>query len=260
MQLEEIIQFLEEIAPLELADPSDAGRIGLILERKSHINKIATSLDVSVPVLEEAARAGADLLVAHHTPIYEPVNRIDRMLAGILKTALDNDISIYVMHTNYDRAVGGVNDILAELLEIRNTTFLDMGRIGEIIPTTTEELAKSTAVKLGTHVRYVGDHEIETVMVLGGSGLRKEYIEMAMDAGADAIISGELRHDVIPYSKDISLIDATHYATENPAMSRLSERMPVESVFIDHHPHVHVIVEPDSPVSGINYEHEENRT
>ena len=242
MQLEEIIRILEQIAPPELADPSDAKRIGLVLERKSDISKIATSLDVNVPVLNRAARAGADLLVAHHTPIYEPVNHISKYLADILKTALDNDISIYVMHTNYDSAPGGVNDVLAELLGLSDVATAGFGRVGTVAPTHTKELAEFTAQRLGTHVRYAGDHEIETVMVLGGSGLKAEFIEIALDNGADAFISAEMRHDVIRYARDISLIDATHYATENPAMSGLVERLPVESVFIDHRPEVHVVV------------------
>ena len=104
MKIPEITGFLEKIAPLELADESDRGRIGLILDLDNEINKIATALDVTDHVLHEAALAGADLLVAHHTPIYEPVNHISKTLADTLKIALDNDISIYVMHTNYDSA------------------------------------------------------------------------------------------------------------------------------------------------------------
>ncbi len=242
MNLTQITKFLENIAPPELADESDIGRIGLVLDRDNEVNKIATTLDVTDHVLLEAARSGADLLVAHHTPIYEPVNLLSKTLADTLKIALDNEISIYVMHTNYDRAQGGVNDVLAGLLGLEHTRTVDMGRIGDVAPTNTEELARLTAQRLDTHVQYAGDHSIESVMVLGGSGLRKEYIDMALDAGADALVSGELRHDVIKYSKEISLIDATHYATENPAMQALAGRLPVESVFIDNKPQVHVIV------------------
>ncbi|MDW7776799.1 MAG: Nif3-like dinuclear metal center hexameric protein [Methanosarcinales archaeon] len=243
MKITQVIKFLENIAPPELADEYDIGRIGLVLDRDNEVNKIATSLDVTNHVLLEAARCGADLLVAHHTPIYEPVNRLSKTLAETLKIALDNEISIYVMHTNYDRAQGGVNDVLAGLLGLHHTRTVDMGRVGDVAPTTTEELARLTAQRLDTHVQYAGGHPVERVMVLGGSGLRKEYIEMAIDAGADAFVSGELRHDVIPYSKDISLIDATHYATENPAMRELAKRLPVESVFIDCKPQVRVIVQ-----------------
>lgn len=246
MKLTQIIKFLENIAPPELADESDIGRIGLILDRENEVNQIAASLDVTEHVLLEAARSGADLLVAHHTPMYEPVNRLSKTLADTLKIALDHDISIYVMHTNYDRAQGGVNDVLAGLLGLQHIRTIGMGRIGEIAPTHTEELAKGTALRLETHVQYAGDHPVESVMVLGGSGLRREYIEMAINAGADALVSGELRHDVIPYSKDISLIDATHYATENPAMRSLAGRLPVKSVFIDCKPQVRVIVQENS--------------
>ncbi|MCL7413589.1 MAG: Nif3-like dinuclear metal center hexameric protein [ANME-2 cluster archaeon] len=246
MKLPHIIKFLENIAPPELADESDIGRIGLILDRKNEVNHIATSLDVTEHVLLEAAQSGADLLVAHHTPIYEPVNRLSKTLADTLKIALDNEISIYVMHTNYDRAQGGINDVLAGLLGLHHTRTIDMGRIGDNDPTNTEGLARLTAQRLDTHVQYAGDHMVESVMVLGGSGFRREYIEMAIDAGADALVSGELRHDVIPYSKDISLIDATHYATENPAMRTLAGRLPVESVFIDSKPQVRVIVQQNS--------------
>ena len=240
MKLAEIISILEKIAPPELADEWDSG-IGLIVDRNEKIHRIATSLDVTDHVLKEAAAAGVDMLVSHHTPIYLPVNRISRDLGNTLKIAMDNEISIYVMHTNYDRAPGGVNDILAQLLGLDQIRTADMGRIGTITPTETATFARQVAEKLGTHVSYAGDHQIETVMVLGGSGLQKEFIEMALNEGVDAFVSGEMRHNALRYIDDISLIDATHYATENPAMKQLSKRLPVESVFIDHRPAVHVI-------------------
>ena len=59
MKIADITGFLEKIAPLELADESDRGRIGLILDRDNEVNKIATALDVTDHVLQEAARAGA---------------------------------------------------------------------------------------------------------------------------------------------------------------------------------------------------------
>lgn len=240
MKRAEILQILENIAPPELAEEWDSG-IGLIVDRNDEISRIATSLDVTDYVLQEAANAKADMLVSHHTPFYLPVNRISRDLGNTLKIALDNEISVYVMHTNYDRAPGGVNDILAQLLGLNQIRTAHMGRIGTITPTDTEVFAGQVAEKLGTHVCYAGHHRIETVMVLGGSGFQKEYIEIALQEGADAFVSGELRHNALRYINDISLIDATHYATENPAMKKLSERLPVESVFIDTRPPVRVI-------------------
>ena len=37
------------------------------------------------------------------------------------------------MHTNFDKAEGGVNDVLAELLELTNITNLAPGKLSESI-------------------------------------------------------------------------------------------------------------------------------
>lgn len=238
MHLKDLIPILESIAPPELAEEFDNGRIGLVLDRSAEIKKIAVSLDPTDHVLKEAAKLGANLLVTHHTLIFDPINLISRQLSDTLKIAIDNDISIYSMHTNFDKAQGGVNDVLVELLGLRNITAHGMGRIGEIEPLNAKDLAVLISKKLNTHVQYVGDCEIRKVMVIGGSGFRREYIDIAVENGADALISGELRHDAIRYAADLCLFDASHYATEAPAMKRLCERLPVKSIYIEDKPEV----------------------
>ncbi|MDO8726730.1 MAG: Nif3-like dinuclear metal center hexameric protein [Candidatus Methanoperedens sp.] len=238
MNLKDLIPILESIAPPELAEDFDTGRIGLVLDRCMKIKKIAVSLDPTDHVLKEAAKLGANLLVTHHTLIFDPINLISRQLSDTLKIAIDNDISIYAMHTNFDKAQGGVNDVLAELLGLKNIEAQGMGRLGEIDPLDAKELAILISGKLNTHVQYVGDSKIKKVMVIGGSGFRRGYIDIAVENGADALISGELRHDAIRYAGDLCLFDATHYATEAPAMKRLCERLPVKSVFIGDKPTV----------------------
>lgn len=240
MHLNEIITLLESIAPPSLAEDFDNGRIGLVLDRGRDIKKIAVALDPTDSVLKEAARIGADLLITHHTLIFDPVNLISKRLSDTLKIAIDNDISIYTMHTNYDKAEGGVNDVLAGLLELKNTVPLPLGRIGEIEPVQSSAFAAFIAKKLDTHVQYKGDGQIKKVMVVGGSGFRREYIDIAFENDVDALVSGEMRHDAIRYAEGLCLFDATHYATEAPAMRRLCERLPDGSVFIEDKPKIFV--------------------
>jgi len=238
MHLKEIIPLLESIAPPSLAEDFDNGRIGLVLDRGSDIEKIAVALDPTDLVLKETARIGADLLITHHTLIFDPINFISKRLSDTLKIAIENDISIYTMHTNYDKADGGVNDVLAELLGLKRIIPLPLGRIGEIEPVQAHEFASFIAKKLDTHVQYKGCGGIKKVMVIGGSGFRREYIDIAMENGADALVSGEMRHDAIRYANGLMLFDATHYATEAPAMRKLCEGLPVESVFIEDKPKI----------------------
>ncbi|HEY9204312.1 MAG TPA: Nif3-like dinuclear metal center hexameric protein [Candidatus Methanoperedens sp.] len=241
MNLKEIIPILESIAPPDLAENFDAGRIGLVLDRGADIRKIAVSLDPTDHVLNEAASLGANLLITHHALLFDPINLISKKLSDTLKIAIENDISIYTMHTNYDKAEGGVNDVLAESLGLTNCTPLALGIVGEIPPMDAGEFASMISRKLDTRVQYVGDSEMRKVMVIGGSGFRREYIDTAIEQGADALVSGELRHDAIRYAGELCLFDATHYATEAPAMKRLCGRLPVESVFIDDKPQLRVL-------------------
>ncbi|MEZ5334009.1 MAG: Nif3-like dinuclear metal center hexameric protein [Methanolobus sp.] len=246
MQLNEVVSVLEDIAPPELAEDFDTGRIGLTLDLENDIKKIAVALDPTEYVLNRAAMIGADMLITHHTLIFHPVNCIDKKLADSLKIALDNKISLYAMHTNYDKAKGGVNDALANRLGLSEIREIPIGRIGKIPPCSVETFVNHVSKSLNTHINYTGNRdEIETVMVFGGSGFRSEYIDVGRQYGADAYVSSELKHDIIRSYPDMLLVDATHYATENPGMEALcpvlAERLKLDVEFIDHDPLIKVL-------------------
>lgn len=238
MELKKIVQILEEIAPPELADDFDKGRIGLILGLEGDVKKIAVALDANSYVLKKAAEMKADMLITHHTLIFHPINIISKSLADSLRVALENGISLYSMHTNYDRAEGGINDVLAARLGLKNIRSPEIGRIGEIEPCSSTELATHVSDCLQTPVVYAGEkEEIRKVMVIGGSGFRNEYLELARENRVDAFISSELKHDILRAYEDLCLIDASHYATENPGMKALCPRLRsltgIEVEFID---------------------------
>ncbi|MDO9517301.1 MAG: Nif3-like dinuclear metal center hexameric protein [Methanosarcinaceae archaeon] len=246
MNISSIITVLEQIAPPELAEDFDEGKIGAILNLGNDIEKIAVALDPTDYVLNRAADIGADMLITHHTLIFHPITVVTKTLADTLKIAIDNNISLYSMHTNYDKVQGGVNDVLADRLGLVNVTNLELGRIGYIPTCSTDTFAKHVSRSLNTHVQYVGDNDdISRVMVIGGSGFRAEYLDIAREDDVDAFVSGELKHDVIRARGNISLIDATHYATENPAMEhlcgRLLDMLDVDVEFIDHNPFINVM-------------------
>jgi len=238
MELVKIVKILEEIAPPELADNFDEGRIGLILGLGKNIERIAVALDANSYVLKKAADMKADLLITHHTLIFHPINKISKSLAASLKLALENGISLYSMHTNYDRAEGGINDVLAARIGLKNIEAVEIGRIGEIEPCSSAELASRVSECLQTPVMYAGEKKgIRRVMVIGGSGFREEFLEIARANRVDAFVSSELKHDILRTYEDLCLIDATHYATENPGMeilcSKLRELPDVDVEFIE---------------------------
>ncbi len=117
--LSDVIEDLETFAPLELADSWD--RPGLqVGDPRSPVRRILVALDPSPPAVAEAVRRQAQLLVTHHPLLLDPLHRIDlsRSPGCVLGDAIRSGLSIYSAHTNLDRAQGGVNDRLAEVLGV----------------------------------------------------------------------------------------------------------------------------------------------
>lgn len=220
MELTGAISLLERIAPPDLAEEFDEGRIGLVVEGTDRIETVACALDATLSVVHEAVSMGAGLLVVHHTPLWHPFTRVTGRYADLLRDVLAHELNIYVMHTNFDRASGGINDALADLLHLEDRAAMSLGIVG----TTVMDIEAMAGV-LGGGLRVYGEvPENPRIGVVGGSGFDIDLIHDAVILGADAFLSSELKHSVLRESP-IPLIESTHYALESPGMMALSERM-----------------------------------
>jgi dinuclear metal center YbgI/SA1388 family protein len=234
MDLAAVIARLEEIAPPDQAEEFDAGRIGLVVEGRSDVRTVCCALDATPFVVDEAVRAGADLLVVHHTPLWNPVTAITGENASLLRSCLGAGLGVYVMHTNYDHALPGINGALASLLDLANPEPLSLGLVGGCTLTPGD-----ISARLGVPVRVWGrTGKISRLAVVGGSGFDPDLIAEAVSAGADAFLSAEMKHAVarrIP----IPCIEATHYALEAPGMRALARETGWQ--FIDDPPVLSVV-------------------
>ena len=252
MKQTDLIQLLEQIAPPEIAADFDDGRIGLIIdllyEKNREINKIAVALDVTTDVLLKAAAFEADLLICHHTPLFHPIMKIPESLSKKLQIIFDNSISVYAMHTNYDNADGGINTVLADIFNLKDRIKTDFGIVGTIEPIAADDFAKTVSEKLNAPLIYAGSNRIQKIMICGGSCLNRHALLIAQEHQVDAFLSSELKHsDVLRERGDMTVIDAGHYATENPGMKVLAARLKkeigdkVDVLFIDDDPKLKTI-------------------
>jgi dinuclear metal center YbgI/SA1388 family protein len=244
MELSELVRTLEEIAPPELAEEMDHGKIGLIVPGTRDVKKIATALDPTPFVIKKAAEAKAGALIVHHTLIWDPLTAIDRSLAQSLKMLLDSRMSLYSMHTNFDRAPGGVNDTLASLLGMTSVVAIDLACAGMVEKQSLGSFAAMASKALRTDVEVVGDpdKEVRTVVSSAGSGFR-DALPVAKRLNADVLLSSELRHDVIRDRGEVALVAAPHYFTEAPAMRKLAGQLEavVPAEYVDDPPEIRVI-------------------
>jgi len=239
MEISKVINFLEEIAPVKLSENWD--NVGLLVgDFEREIFKVLICLDVTNEVVQEAISEGVDLIISHHPVIFSGIKAITNasVLGKKILDCIKNDIALYAMHTNFDIAEGGTNDILFDLLELyqkENMSDLDdqvgysIGRIGELweaMPL--KEFAKAVKQKLNLEaINYVGDDDqiIKRVAVCTGSGIK--YYNDAIEKQADVFITSDIGHhqamDAIEMG--ISLIDATHYATEFIMVKNIKDKL-----------------------------------
>jgi dinuclear metal center YbgI/SA1388 family protein len=210
---------MDRLAPPELAEDFDAGKIGLIVEGAPEFSTVCCALDATPAVVKKAIRKKAGMLVVHHTPLWTPLTSVTGSTAALMRDVLSARMNIWVMHTNYDHAEEGVNDALAELLSLTDTVPLSLGRVGSCT-LTLEEISR----RLECPLRVWGDLPcMGRLAVVAGSGFDPEILAEAKEKGADAFLSSELKHS-IARSAPLPCIEATHYALEAPAMKRLAVR------------------------------------
>lgn len=242
--VKEIYYKLDSWAPFETQMSFDNS--GFLVGRGSRaVNSVLVALDVTLPVVEEAARLGCDLIVAHHPVIFEPVRRLnDEDPTGeILLSLAEKGIAAICAHTNLDAAQGGVNDCLARALELKELELLEqegvdrngrpygIGRIGTAHEqgSTVAEYASHVKNCLGAaSVRFVDTGKPVRRVAVGGGSCGSMLMDV-VKAGCDTFVTADVKYNVFLDAKalGINLMDAGHYATENvvtPALAGFLRR------------------------------------
>mgnify|MGYP004684618221 FL=1 len=236
----EIEQALFELAPGEAAMEWD--NVGHLLgDPNQAVERVLVALDVTEGVADEAIVSGCQLVVAHHPVMncrWTPVQNIrdDTFQGHLFLKLLRNNVSAICMHTNLDIAWGGVNDALAQRLELVDPGPLcenGLGRVGEY----PESVALADYVRfvcqaLGCNGLRYADAGKPVRRVAVGGGACGEFEDDAIRAGCDTFVTADLSyHQFLDAAgKGINLIDAGHFPTEDPVCEKvityLTDRFP----------------------------------
>lgn len=114
MDLKDVLQVMEQLAPLSLAESWD--NVGLLVEpsKSRPIQTILLTNDLTLAVMEEAEAMRCNLIVSYHPPLFRPIKRlVQKDWKQLLAVrAIESGIAIFSPHTSWDSVKGGVNDWL----------------------------------------------------------------------------------------------------------------------------------------------------
>jgi dinuclear metal center YbgI/SA1388 family protein len=155
MIVKDVINYLEELAPLNYAEDFD--NVGLLVgDKQTKVTGVLVALDTLEAVVDEAIEKNCNLIVSFHPIIFKGLKKItgtSYVERTVLK-AIKNDIAIYAIHTALDNALKGVNDIICNTLGLTHKKILmpQKGTIKKLttyVPTQNAKALRSELFKAG---------------------------------------------------------------------------------------------------------------
>lgn len=239
MRVVDIVKIMDSMAPSNLTDSWDntgfqLGNMG------KEVKKVLVALDLDLVTFKKAKEVQADMIITHHPLIFRPLKKItsESYKGKLILDIIKEDIAVYSAHTNLDIVDGGVNDVLAELLGLREVEVLKCtqkepleygyGRIGNIDETPIPNFLNKLKEKLEVNnLKVFGktDGNINRIALCGGSG--GDFIQDAHDKSADIYITGDIKYHEAQLANELNLllIDAGHYNTEKIILPEIRKRL-----------------------------------
>lgn len=217
--LDDIVQHLDaKLLPSRYDDPTGNG---LLVRGRSPIRRVGAALNTSFAAIDEAIQTDCGLLFVHHAPWASIELDLYQAKLERLRSA---GVSLYAAHEALDRAANNsVGAILARLVDVTIEREGDADLvIGHAPPLTFENWTALVARRLDTPVRaWSNNRQFARVGIVPGGGGGTAYLAAALALGCDTFLTGEgsLYTELFAREHELSLVFASHGATEFPAVT-----------------------------------------
>ncbi len=168
MIIQDVINHLEEIAPLAYAEDFD--NVGLLVgSNTTEVTGILVRLDTLEAVVDEAIEKDCNLIVSFHPIIFKGLKSIagKTYVERTVLKAIKHDVAIFAIHTALDNALYGVNDMICNQL--------GLGKKQILIP------QQNTIKKLTTYVPKSEADVLRNALFQVGAGSIGNYSECSFN-------------------------------------------------------------------------------
>ena len=198
-RIRDIYDIIDAVAPFSTAlDFDNAGL--LVGDGNTIVTRALLALDITPAVVAEAASMNANLILSHHPVIFHPLKSLGPQ--DVPYQLASRGIAALCCHTNLDLSpVCGVNVALGSKLEEP----LEPQAFAALV----KEKLSAPAVKF-----CPGQGKVQRVFFCSGAG--GGYVHQAACRGADAYLTGEMKHheELEAAQSRLTCVAAGHYHTE----------------------------------------------
>lgn len=144
----DIVGIINKIAPFSLAEGWDNPGLQ-VGDPCAEASRIMVALDPTADAIASAVASSCQILVTHHPLIFKPLKSVSTASSHgrLIHSAIRAGLSIVSLHTNYDIASGGLNDLLAGKIGLSNCVPLQV--------TTSQELVKLVVFVPADHIEQL---------------------------------------------------------------------------------------------------------
>jgi len=221
---------------------------GLQVEGRKEVATLVTGVTACQELIDAAIELGADALLVHHGYFWQGE---DQSITGIKKSRIEallkHDLSLFAYHLPLDvHREFGNNVQLAKMLgleidgELGKQNNHPIGLTGTIDQDIDfESLKVLIAERLSRQPLAIEGNTRSIKSIAWCTGAAQNYIELAVAAGVDAYITGEVSEPTVHIAREsgIHFFSAGHHATERYGVqaigSYLASKFGLDHQFID---------------------------
>ena len=130
----DIVGIINKIAPMSLAESWDNPGLQ-VGDPAAEVTRVMVALDPAPDVIDSALASSCQLLVTHHPLIFKPIKSLSAATSNgaAIQKSIRGGLSIVCLHTNYDIAGDGLNDLLAAKIGLSSCVPLKVTSISEVV-------------------------------------------------------------------------------------------------------------------------------
>lgn len=228
MILQDLIEHLESVAPLDLQENYDNS--GLITGDKNWpITNVLVSLDCTEAIVDEAIQTKCNLIISHHPILFKSIKKLTgkNYVERTLIKAIQNNIAIYAIHTNLDNVLNqGVNAKIAAKIGLKNSVILAP--------------SQNKLAKLTTYVPVNNVDQVRNALFEAGAGKIGNYDQCSFNSeGTGTFRGGQTSNPFVGtpgelhFESEIKIETVFPLYLKNAIVSALIKSHPYEEVAYD---------------------------